>query len=244
MRKLSFVIVGVLMWLSGGMLAAQNLSDCEQFIASYVEKNALVKKPVGDKSYNILFEISTFSRKQPEQEVKQGVTELILSAGGFIYENESVSLYQDSKNSFLVIHPAKTIVWRSAEKTKEQSSEILNYSGFQKDFLKRGKIGLCKDVTIGGKQLRKSVFEVDSAYKQVYTTDKIEFYYDVNTQTVKRQIVYHTKEKPYVRTKILYLKTDLQSNKTVGEARSYILSKDGKLLEKYKEYEFLDKRAN
>lgn len=241
--KVQVFIFSVLWWF-GGLLSAQNVSECQSFLEQYIEKNIQYTMPKGDESYYLKFETILYEVPNSLGEVKQGVAEMLLSAKGFMYKSASVNIYQDSKNSFIVIDLLKKIIWRTTDQNQNKGADFFKYAGAQKDLMKRGKMESCSDVVIDGKNCRKAVFVLDEAYQSIYNADKIDFYYDVTSKKMVQQTVYHHVKKTSAKTTMKYLKMDYHSKKKVGEARSYIFSSGNQLKENYKGYEILDKRKN
>lgn len=239
MRRV-IVFIWFLFWLVAGFAYGQEVPECQKLLEDYISNNAKLPKPDVKRSYYVVTQQKIYSFEG--QLMSTSGSEMIMTGDGIFYESESVSLYQDSVYSFLIIHPAKTIVWRNTSQVQGTES-VLDYSLAQTTLLSRGKVIACSDVNTDKGNQRKIVFEVDKDYKALYKTDKIEFYYDLSKQQVVRQIVYYTKQKGYWKADLEYVAQDYASKKKIKPAKTYVLTAGSALLEKYKSYEFLDKRA-
>lgn len=241
MKMRYFLIVGLLLVLFVQRTVAQDSkSACIDEVIALENEVYSTKFAEGNKAAFIHYKVKS---EDWDGEIIQAEVKMYRNASKMHFFSDQVDIYTDKTETFLVLKPQKLIMATTTNEDKSNALLTDDFLKFRNKFLKYCEVQYCSvvDSINGIKQLKLKVKE---DLEGIIDIETMTYKYDTKNKKVLSTTVVYSSSYKLKKMTINYIKFSGSLTYTFLKSKSYILSSKGKLLDKFKNYEFIDDRIN
>jgi hypothetical protein len=210
--------------------------DCLEQVLAIEDSIYADRKNLNNKTAFVHYKVRS---EDWEKEVVQSEVKMYQDQKHMYFLSEQVDIFSDDKEMFLVLKQQKVILGNISQKNPKASED--EFLKFRKTFLKNCEVQSCyfSDSLKGIKTLKLTVKEdVNELVHIKSMTYKIDI---KNNRLISNSVTY-TKKYKLKSMEMNYMDYKFLNSYNFSKPSKLILNQKGKLLEKYKGYEFIDDR--
>lgn len=220
--------------------AQGDYAECRKVLKEYVKKISLVNYPSGTQVYYMDMDIAYKIRNTENPELKMHV-EVLMSKDQLSYNSNYVSVFQDEKDAFMVLHAQKTILRSKGGKSEDRELNKSRLTIFQDTIIDLSKIKQCTNIKQEGKDVMMIELEPNEYAKKTYFVKSLKFYYDPIEKALKKISIFYTDEYKMEECTVSYNKVNYNyKGWSSRSAYDKVLSKTGQPVAKFKNYKIVD----
>jgi hypothetical protein len=237
------IAIIVLVFSCQWIMAQKTDTSCVALVRDYVKRMQGYGRPQGKKVYFMDMQVKTVYRPDYAKSDSDVRSRVYLSADKMQYESAYVSMYQDQYDAITIVHPQKLIVWNPGEISQESKEMYATLSAISDTLFARSKVLVCRDIKEGDRHLRELVLQPDAGYTHSRKVRQVVYHYDIGERRVYKSIVYYTEDAVRRQETTTYHRLSFNhSAMPFSRAERVIRQANGKLVERYKNYELIDNR--
>lgn len=181
---------------SNGSVPAPSASmiECRKMIDNYLKEMQQYTTPESNRWYYMHLLITTVPKPGTpfvRASLDNRNVEVKVTAGKnrMIYESTYLSVYQDEKDVFTVIHPRKAIIWSKPDPDVSKGKEVMaqNMVIGQQKLMQACTVRQCRDTTYEGKPTKIIEMVPDAKAKEDYHIERIVYYYTPSESRMRKQ---------------------------------------------------------
>lgn len=227
------------------IISALNCSaqDCKELLIRHRKKSEQIQKPVKGTAYHVVMSTTFKLDEAYGQQDFTGKAEVLVTPDYYSYESDLFSCYQDDKNSFVVVHPDQSIYWYKGKTKEFEQLTRQNMLSFQDSILMYSKATGCLDKKLNGKKHTAVRLELDKTLALSSPVEDIFYYFESGSQNLTRIEINYSEGYKMKQQIVNYDLVDLnyQASPFLEAFRS-IFQKNGRMVDRYTNYELLDQR--
>lgn len=221
-------------WLS----AQEDKSACLNEILALEDSVFSDRKTLTNKVAFIHYKVKS---EDWEHAVVQSEVKMYQNDKSMAFYSNQVDIFSDEDEMFLILKAQKIVLADISQKKLNVKTSEDDFAKFRKSFLQNCEVQVCyfTDSINGIKLIKLNVKEEVNEYIAIKTmTYKI----DTKKQRLISNTVTYTKDYKLKKMEMDYVDYKFLSNYKFSKPRKLVLNQKGKLLDKYKGYEFIDER--
>ncbi|MES2730612.1 MAG: hypothetical protein V4714_02650 [Bacteroidota bacterium] len=230
-KKIIFLIVGVIGWLFQLPVHAQTrnglsngspggtparLVECRKMIDHYLKEMQQYTSPEGNRFYYMHLLITSLPKKGApvsKASLDSRNIEVKVTAGKnrMMYESTYLSVFQDEKDVFTVIHPRHSIIQTKANPGVGKGKEAManNVVIGQQKLMQACTVQQCRDTLYEGKLTKIIELVPHAKAMEMYHIKRLTYYYTPAEDRMRKQEIAYTADYSMDRQIITYYTIDL-----------------------------------
>lgn len=236
MKRFSFIYIIFFLTFSH---AQDTISYCIKEVMEIEE--TVFNEDIGKTSKTAFIHYKVLSESNTNQITKSEV-KMYRNNQYMNFFSDQADIYTDKNESFMILKPQLMIIASSTPQNVMNSGYSADFLKFKKEFMQTCVVESCivKDSINGLKELKLTIGK-DSQKKMFIRT--IIYNYDTKNKKILSTDVYYSKDSKVKRMLINYIALETDYNYDFVHGKRKFLTSKGKLLDKYKGYEFIDDRT-
>jgi hypothetical protein len=224
----------VIALISIGLFVQATSPDCKETVRSYIRGLASIKES-SSKAYCMHYETLNYGKDNAE--VKAFV-KMILKGNSLVYESDYISIYQDDKEVYTLVHPQKVIVKSKPNSAKIKEMRMKKGGVLQDSVFKVSTLKSCTDGFLNSSPVRITELALTEQGSKTFKVTKIVYYFNEKENRLDKQELYYIPGAKIVKQEILFKEMSFDyKGKIKSHARDYLYN-GSKLDSRYKDYKF------
>lgn len=241
----NIVIVIMMLFVSISSLLAQNNAQCQQMFSKYIAGLGEFDAPVDGRNYFMHITTSTIPNKLSRSYTASPYSsenidvKVVLAKGRMFYYSTYINFYEDSENSFIIIHPQKMIIWKKITPQKQKQTQALQMpmTALRKQIFDELTMMSCVDDVFLGKKVKQITMIAKQKLRDESAIEKIIYWYNPADNKIEKQEIIFIAGQPTIKQEMIYneLDTNYKGN-VASSAINNVYDRNKKLLKIYSGY--------
>jgi hypothetical protein len=225
-------------------MLAQNNDNCLEFLTNYNNHLSDIQKISGDSvlvlSYSVVNMLNDYSIPTSDSIC------MIISDKMIQYNSGYFDLFQDTKNSFVILKSPRKILINNSSMREGKYRDLSHITMFRDSVLDRCTVEKCTDIVSPENIKQRNIqLAFDDKLRDAMNISRQKLYFNLDSGLLEKLITIYSPGSEYKRTTIkiheLVIKNKKRLNTTATER---VFARNGKLLSQYKGFKIIDNRVN
>ncbi|WP_148230023.1 hypothetical protein [Marivirga tractuosa] len=238
LKNIFFILI---LSLVSSQTIAQNYEACKNTLIDAISNLNLIEKPSGNRVYELSMTVINISKNNQYDIPQELASTTYINRDSRVFKSEKISLFQNEKESFAVVHPSEAIFWTDMVEDTNRYERIDELSNLKIEYFKKTEVIGCVEFNkdnINFKSITvipvKDSANVISTYTFLISSDK---------KSLKKLTVKFKDEHILDQQEFIINNLDFNSDFRMPEIRDLIFDRNtNNLLNKYNSYKLIDNR--
>jgi hypothetical protein len=200
----------------------------------------------GDKVFYLEFTVTTTLGEEYGNEKHQTTARLYANGHKSMFTSSEIEVYQDSSLTISIISDKKRIYLMDYRQHESKKAALQNIALFQDSLFALSSVTYCEEIIReDGSKHKKIRLAVNENGQRLFQVKTLEFLIDADKNLVKHTTVTYVKPFYIHQVSVSYqtIDFDYSSGSLANNFLSLILDRQGKLQNKYQDYQLIDSRG-